>query len=409
MDKDTEKKERLRQMSEDLRRKAIETQEALEFAQNANDISEASIERQRKQIEATNEKLRLQLQILADTKAKLEAKLKASKRSSSTGEEPRSFAKPVTAEDAEGEVPSAEARAEGFNFKTQEQILESGTLKEKIRLYICYLDADNYFGSDSSLSEADIRKIVSSVKTTEDKAEVSNYYREYHTLNRFGENLRYYFKRFQTSFAFLAKQLYMLDKYEEAVTLLNSLLSTALSIPTLEQTGTPPKGKPYFTTEEEKSEACSKLVKRLIKSELWDGVLVTYSQKDNLFRLLHPKGGLLSRIQKEAKEVEENLADFKAYAVVAEDYCKKSKLKYLPISVQMCIENAEEERYIRYLVENLRYFRSELNYRKSKGEKISMSEYRLAVIPDYYEIKPSKDVLANCKVGINNIENELRR
>ena len=409
MDNTEKKKDKLRQMSENLRRKAIETQEALDFAENAQDVSEASIERQRRQIEETNKKLKLQLQQLADTEARLRAKLQAMTRSHKLKEQPRSFAKPTTSEEAEGEVPSAEARAEGFNFKTQEQILESGTLREKIRLYICYLDADNYFGNDSSLSPQDVKKITDSIRTDEDKAEVSRYLTEYRTLNKFGENLRFYFKRFQTSFAFLAKLLYLLDRYEAELKQRNALLNIFLSIPSLEETGSTPEEAPYFTTEADKDSFTQEIVKRLMKMGENEGALLHYNQKSKRFNLLHPKDGLLSKIQKEAKEVEEALADFKAYAVVAEEYCKKSKLVYLPISVQMCIENAEEERYIRYLVTNLRYYRSELNDKKKQGQKITLQEYKLAVIPDYYEIKPSKDVLINCKEGINNIENSFNR
>ena len=405
MDKKTEKK--FRQQAEEIRRKAIEVQEALDFAENERDVSEASIERQRKQIEETNKKLRLQIQQLADTEARLRAKLEAMTRSHKTKSEPRPFATPTTSEEAEGEIPSAEVRAEGFSFKTQEQILESGTLKEKIRLYICYLDADNYFGNDSSLSPEDMYKITSSVKTEEDKAEVSQYFKEYRTLNKFGDNLRFYFKRFQTSFAFLAKMLNLLDRLEKDLEQRNALLKIFLSIPSIEEAGSAPEGAPYFTTEAEKESFTQEVVKRLMSLGKDTGVLLHYSQKDKRFNFLHPKDGLLSKIQKEAKDVEETLADFKAFAVVAQDYCNKSKLKYLPISVQMCIENAEEERYIRYLVDNLRYFRSELNDRKSQGCKVSAKEYRWAVIPDYYEIKPSKEVLENCKEGINNIEISL--
>ncbi len=408
MDKDTEKKkDRLRQMSEDLRRKAVETQEALDFAQNANDVSEASIERQRKQIEETNKRLKLQLQLLADTEARLRAKLQALSRSHRLKNEPRSFAKPTTSEEAEGEIPSAEARAEGFSFKTQEQILESGTLKEKIRLYICYLDEDNYFGSEKSLSDEDMKKISSSVKTIEDRKAVEVYFREYQTLKKFGVVLRYYFKRFQTSFAFLAKQLYLLDRYEAEVDTYNAVLASFLAIPSSEAEGE----ILHFKTEEDKRRAIKKLASNLVKgaSKSLSGEVIHLDLEQMELSLNLKEGKILADIQKEAKEVEENLADFKAYAVVAEDYCKKSKLKYLPISIQICVENAEEERYIRYLVENLRYFRSELNDRKSRGETIAPEEYLRAFIPDYYEVKPSEDVLADCKDGIKRIEKSLRK
>ena len=407
MDKDTEKKDKLRQMSENLRRKAIETQEALDFAQNANDVSEESLARQHKQIEETIKKLKLQLMQRADTEAKLRARIESIERKTKPKDEPRTFAKPTTSEEAEVEAPSAEARAEGFSFKTQEQILESGTLREKIRLYICYLDEDNYFGSEKSLSNEDMKKISSSVKTIEDRKAVEVYFREYQTLKKFGVVLRYYFKRFQTSFAFLAKQLYLLDKYEAEVETYNAVLTSFLAIPSSEAEGE----ILHFKTEEDKREAVKKLASNLAKiaSKSISGEVIHLDLEQMELSLNLQKGKHLADIQKEAKEVEDSLADFKAYALVAEDYCKKSKLKYLPISIQICVENAEEERYIRYLVDNLTYFRSEFNNRKYRGETITPEEYLRAFIPDYFEVEPSKDVLADCKDGIKRIEKSLRK
>ena len=67
---------------------------------------------------------------------------------------------------------------------------------------------------------------------------------------------------------------------------------------------------------------------------------------------------------------------------------------------QQSIENAEEERYTRYLVKNLRYFRSDLNQRKAKGETVTPEDEKRAIIPDFYEVKPSKNVLRDCRAAI---------
>ena len=75
----------------------------------------------------------------------------------------------------------------------------------------------------------------------------------------------------------------------------------------------------------------------------------------------------------------------------------------MPISIQQSIENAEEERYTRYLVKNLRYFRSELNQKIARGENVTPQDKQKAVIPDFYEVKPSKNVLADCKAAIKDM------
>ena len=141
--------------------------------------------------------------------------------------------------------------------------------------------------------------------------------------------------------------------------------------------------------------------KIVLYSNVLDGTTLKFDKKtENFYIDVEEKGGLYSQIQEAAKDATKTLSDFKAYTTVAENYIKKSTLKFMPIPIQMSIENAEEERYTRYLVKNLRYFRSELNQRKARGEAITPEDKRRAVIPDFYEVKPSKNVLADCKVVI---------
>ena len=96
---------------------------------------------------------------------------------------------------------------------------------------------------------------------------------------------------------------------------------------------------------------------------------------------------------KEAKETAEAMADFKALAVAAEEFIAQSELGYTPISIEMPIQNAKEERYTRYLVKNLRYFRSEFLQKKSHTSE----DRKRALIPDYYETKPNKDLYRDAK------------
>ena len=143
-------------------------------------------------------------------------------------------------------------------------------------------------------------------------------------------------------------------------------------------------------------------IQDLLYSNVLDGTTLKFDKKtENFYIDVEEKGGLYSQIQEAAKDATKTLSDFKAYTTVAENYIKKSTLKFMPIPIQMSIENAEEERYTRYLVKNLRYFRSELNQRKERGETVTPGDEKRAVIPDFYEVKPSKNVLADCKVAIN--------
>jgi hypothetical protein len=66
----------------------------------------------------------------------------------------------------------------------------------------------------------------------------------------------------------------------------------------------------------------------------------------------------------------------------------------------MPIENAKEERFARYLVRNLDFFRSDYLIRKANRERLSMIDHRRAVIPDYYETKPSRDLLKDARATL---------
>lgn len=300
-------------------------------------------------------------------------------------EKERKFAAPKTAEEAEGEMPSRD-----IVFKSKKEILDEGTLLQKMRLYVSYLDTDNYFGYSYSFTERDQAKLIASIKTEADRNTSIQCISEYKRLSKFGEKLRFFFKRFQTSFSLLAVLLNRWDSYEEiARTQTDAYHSFKNNRMWL-----------FVTDPKEREKALSLFILSAERKPLEGAKLRFNKEKECFFVDVDGDGGLYSQIKTEAEETTGSLSDFKAYAVVAEEYIKNSTLKYMPISIQMSIENAEQERYVRFLVSNLRYFRSDLAQRREKGETITAEDERRAVIPDYYEVKPSPDVYEDCKNGI---------
>ena len=319
----------------------------------------------------------------------------------------RVFANPQTGGEAYPDLPSMEYLANGYNViqpngKTlsKEDILKSGTLLQKIRLYISSIDLSGYFEAKERLTEEELKYIRSSIRTKEDKDFVNLCVKEYNTIFEFGTRLSFFFKRFQTSFAILAVLLNKWDSYEftaKKLTLLYYLTQTKV-ISYFE--GEPPEQ--WYRKDEYPEEIRKRLIEDLKNSDLLDGARLKFDENKGKFYVdVNEEGGLYSQIREAAKDATKDLSDFKAYVVVAEEYINNSTLKYMPIPIQMSIENAEEERYTRYLVKNLHYFRSELNQRKERGETITTGKEKMAVIPDFYEVKPSKNVLADCKVAIN--------
>lgn len=320
----------------------------------------------------------------------------------------RIFANPQRGEDTEPELPSLEQLANGHitpsdgerKIMTKEEIIENGTLLQKLRLFISNIDLSGYFETkDELLTKEEREKLTSSVITDEDRKLSTHCVKEYKAISNFGKLLNFFFKRFQTSYAILAVLLNKWDSYEytaKQLTLLYSLMKhSSIEICEDGENGELLGGEIY------PEETRQSFIQDLLYSNVLDGATLKFDKKtENFYIDIEEKGGLYSQILEEAKSTTIDLSDFKAYTIVAEDFINRSTLKYMPTSIQLSIENAEQEMYARYLVKNLRYFRSELNQRKERGETITPEDEKRAVIPDFYEVKPSKNVLADCKAYI---------
>ncbi len=312
----------------------------------------------------------------------------------------RIFASPQTGDEAEADLPSLEYLAKGYGeneILTKEEILERGTLLQKIRLYIGSIDLSGYFEAKEQLTKDERMQIASSIQTGEDRRLSEICIKEYNKLSEFGKSLSFFFKRFQTSFAILAALLNKWDSYEYTAKQLTVLYSTMKnSLISAEENGEEIINEEIYSEDMRQS-----IIQDLMCSNILDGAKLNFNEETEDFYIdVDEAGGFYSQILEEAKSASKDLSDFKAYAIVAEEFIRKSKLRYMPIPIYLSLESAETERYTRYMVKNLRYFRSNLNQRKARGETITPEDEKRALIPDYYEVKPSKNVLLDCKQAI---------
>ena len=354
---------------------------------NTTMSSEERIEKFKEQLSKIRQKgAELEAALQTQKERKEFAKMVAEERDRQDAKK-RTFANAQNAEEAEGTLPTLEQLANGGTplrsnsrkWKTREEILEDGTLIEKLRLYFSSGDLDGYFGTKGKLTKAEIAKIVASIRTREDKVLVEKCYREYSALRKYGEQLRFYFKRFQTSFAMLAVSLNKWDGYERTAKLLSDL----------------------FSSNPETAEASLYEVSKKIA---FDGATLKVDKEKLSFVVdIFGRGGLYSQIKQHAKSAKDDLRDFKAFTDVLGEFMNTSTLLYMPISIVMNIENAAKESYARYLVKNTSFFRSELNERRENGEDITPEEERRAVIPDFYEVTPTKEVYKACKKYIKDL------
>lgn len=318
----------------------------------------------------------------------------------------RVFATPRNGDEAEPDLPTLEQLANGYisqsdgdKMMTKEDIIKKGTILQKIRLILANIDLNGYFEAEGVLSKAERIMLLDSIQTEEDRKLLDDCVKEYKTISNFGSRLNYFFKRFQTSFAVLAVLLNKWDSCEftaKKLTLLYYITQTEV-IAYFE--GEPPEQ--WERKEKYPEEIRKRLIEDLEFSQVLDGAALKFDKEKGKFYVdVNEEGNLYSQIIEESKSVSTELSNFKAYVVVAEDYIKKSKLQYIPTTIKMSVENAKSERYTRFLVKNKRYFRSEINKKKAMGETITKEDEKIALIPDFYEVKPSRNILADCKEAI---------
>ena len=374
-------------MSRELRQKAVEMEEALTISRN---LRLKDIEAQKQLIAETEEKLSYYKRVLAQMEGKQWADSQRRQKAEAQAPQERIFAQASTGDEAEGDVPTPEERSFALNGKTKEEVLDNGTLAEKIRLFLCYKDDNGYQDSKAYLTDEEVQKLAQSIRTKEDTEIVANYTKEFDALCKFGEQLRFYFKRFQTCFSALAKILNEWDSYEATAQIQTKQIRAIIDMPTAEEAN----GSPHlFEDEEQRQNLINNIVDQVESIQL-NGAALKWDGRNNHFRVEIYKGGLYEAALKEAKETAEAMADFKALAVAAEEFIAQSELGYTPISIEMPIQNAKEERYTRYLVKNLSFFRSELKRSHTSAER------RRALIPDYYQSKPNRDFLRDARAAL---------
>lgn len=316
----------------------------------------------------------------------------------------RKFATSKNSDEALGTYPTLEELTEGYNLltkgqdgykvMTKEDIIKKGTALQQMRLYLCSANMGTYFDTKGrTLTQEEEASLIQSIREKVEVSYIKKCVSEYKILRKYGQHLRLYYKTVQVSFSFLAKLLSKWSSYEQIANQYTMAYRNA--------------------TERLRASGCGEFAIKVAGNAIidsasearLDGAKLIFEDGFRRFKLkVDGKGGLYEKIEKEAKSVKKDLENFKAVALVAEEYIEASELKYMPIEIQMCIENAEEERYMRYLVKDTSFFRSDLNDRKARGELITPMDEKRAVIADYYEVKPNKTRYKDAKKGIKELQ-----
>ena len=293
----------------------------------------------------------------------------------------RVFVTPPAANEAEEDPPSFKEVLSCYTPKTKEEIIESGTLKERLLLFLAGADFKTGSLTGGNLTEKENKRLLNCIIESSEREPSKRAMRlkcakEYQAIMQYSGQLRCSYLRSQACFAILANLLNRLEAYGETAEKLTSLFQTT-------------KGQDANTL-----------------LELWGkdfkGARLLFDEERQSFYVdaNEPNGtrySLNKEIEDAADDAASTLSDFKAYAKAGEEFVKGTFLKYQPISMRMAVKNVEEERYPRYMVRDLSYFRSDINRRMADGETITPEEERRAVIPDFYEVPTPEDMYQACK------------
>ena len=299
----------------------------------------------------------------------------------------RVFVSPPAADEAEEDLPSFKEVLSWYTTKTKEEVIESGTLKERLLLSFVGADFETYFNTENSLADGEADKLVSCIWESSEWGQrrgekVRKCVKEFRVIVSYSDHLRSFYLRSQACFAILASLINRLDTYEKTAEKLTSLFQTT-----------------------EGQDANTLL-------ELWgkdfEGARLLFDEEGQSFYVdaNEPNGAkyaLNKEIEDAADDAASTLSDFKAYTKAGNEFVKGTFLKYQPISMRMAVKNVEEERYPRYMVKDLSRFRSEINKRRADGETITPEEVRRAVIPDFYESLTPEDMYQSCKALIDRL------
>lgn len=263
--------------------------------------------------------------------------------------------------------------------------IQDGDIITGIFAIIFYYDVKSYYGRNNGYTDKDIKKIQRAItKKPSGELLLNKALEQWEILKEYGVFVRYYFKTYQTAVAQLAVSLNIWEAGEAAAKIENEEWKLCEGI-----------GKVVGANvvNLDRLGVLESVAKTFNKQRAVKGTKLKVDKaKSELVLDISFKGGLYEKIKKEAENAQECMEDFIAFYKAIEDVRKYLYVDYLPISITISAQNIKEDFYTRYLVEEKAFFRSYLNERKDRGETITAADKRRALIPDYFEARPTKEL-----------------
>lgn len=277
-----------------------------------------------------------------------------------------------------------EAKKKRFDYK---RIIKEGTPEERAAYFVRAFDLfrQGEKGKES-LTKKQMEALGSSIKSKEEQEKYAFYTNLYFILRKYQGNLYRFVQLYKIGIGGLAKVIAQWEGYNKLAEALTTIFVDG-------------------RTEEEIQAELKKLASTINEK----GVQYKYDpEKKAVVADIFSDGGFFEKIKEEQDTAKEFLSMCKACIVVIENFLSNYDCAFFltPSSMEMSIENVKMELYSRSLI-GKKYHMSELNHKRiDKGEPVTPEEELFAVVPDYYEVKPSEEFLEFCKNGLEAIRNQ---
>lgn len=254
-----------------------------------------------------------------------------------------------------------------------EEIIEHGTTKQRAALAVVSVDINRFIrkgGLSAEQRKRLVNKMYEAPKKEQEK--YTFYIEEARKMMRYADKVNFAFKVFQTEVGYLSQYLIAWDKYEEEAKACTEILCKF---------------------ENEKEELYIKIKEALLSSHsTWEGAALSFNEeKKEFFVNVYVEGSLLKSIFASTEDLQNALIYFKTLAEAGEDYIWETAPFCEPYSMEMIIENAREERFVRALCSPC-YLRSVIRIREESGEEVPAEEHFRAIIPDYYALPINEEL-----------------
>ncbi len=295
-----------------------------------------------------------------------------------------------------------------------DEIIKNGTPEEKALYRLRDFDKTRGSGNSSYTTEQ-TNQLHHNYDNPEDKAAFLNYLKLYLDLQKYTDKLLGVVKTYEVEVALLSRLVDKHNALRKDIETFDLIRGYAMIVQGNNGTSAVHVFKDNTAPAHQTSDITALMQKfsnTLAEKYKDDGVKFKLSLAPNAASLtadINGKDGLHKRIVEQAKQAEINLSYVKAYIEPVEEYLTENYYSdYAPSQLLRNINNIKKQVFSKSLMA-LDCHISCINDKRMKGGAVTEAQEYEAVVPDYREVAPDKEVKDSCYLYLKNLRNEPPR